>query len=655
MKTLSLILFAFLPITGVFCQDNFLAKLPVSGGISELGVSPNEELWFATKTGNVYYTRQIGQLWHLGPFGSLDKYAYSSGNLFERLNVLSEDTMMLSGFTGNTIEWSGDHGKSWQKISFGKDSWIDACYANNHGKIWMSGSSQLIYYSNDYGKTWRSFDKVEATGNLRFSTIHFSPDDKVGLFGSFWNVLYRTIDNCQTWEKLPTPLSQDKYQRLSKSDRPDIRKIRIYGDNYIINQQGKVYISKSDSINWVLIPDAENFEVTESKELFIIHNDLSISKYDTHFSSVWKSEQKLQSYPLAITVRNNKLFVLGNEMVYKIDPNEFISSRMLTDEVPIDEPYTKVTFEDEEYGFEDQDILQFDKAKQQWKKILTADFNIRSATIFDNQLVVSNYNLTHVRKYDKQSNSLMEYRLPDALFSESIVAEILFEQGSQGCFHMNNSSKTYKKKGDKFLLDNQSSTKNFLPNSAKEISPATIQQLIQLIDRSKFSKVSIGDLKIGAKDISAYKTMIDSLENDSKSDKQPVFFRGLYSLPGENVDFNFYRSVADSLSLVDPEEINKAFWRAYGNWSTTRNWTRVTFVLQNGKEIVIENGDDVPNYLFTPWHVNYDGLHFGTNSILLGEQINTITGGDFFDQEACKKKYAIFKIVDYLYRKKLAI
>lgn len=84
----------------------------------------------------------------------------------------------------------------------------------------MSGNSQLIYYTEDNGKTWTSFDKVEPTGNLRFSTIHFAKDEQTGLFGSFWNVLYKTTDNCQNWEKLPTPLSQENMKDFRKKNDP---------------------------------------------------------------------------------------------------------------------------------------------------------------------------------------------------------------------------------------------------------------------------------------------------------------------------------------------------------------------------------------------------------------------------------------------------
>ena len=73
----------------------------------------------------------------------------------------------------------------------------------------------------------------------------------------------------------------------------------------------------------------------------------------------------------------------------------------------------------------------------------------------------------------------------------------------------------------------------------------------------------------------------------------------------------------------------------------------------NLKKLIIENSDDKPNYLYTPWVVDFEGLKFRTNSILFGQQIDEITNGQFFTEVARDKNYAIFKIADYLYKKKL--
>lgn len=162
------------------------------------------------------------------------------------------------------------------------------------------------------------------------------------------------------------------------------------------------------------------------------------------------------------------------------------------------------------------------------------------------------------------------------------------------------------------------------------------------------------DLKITDNEIKEFKKFIDKEEQRIKKSGIDRFdFDNLYSFPGENTDFNFYKSIADSLFTLSEEEINNAFWQAYGNWSTTTDWRRIIFVFQNGKKLIIENSDDKPNYLYSPWIVDFEGLKFRTNSILFGQQIDEITNGHFFKEIARDKNYAIFKIADYMYRKKL--
>lgn len=187
-----------------------------------------------------------------------------------------------------------------------------------------------------------------------------------------------------------------------------------------------------------------------------------------------------------------------------------------------------------------------------------------------------------------------------------------------------------------------------------EIEVNKIEKIVDIIDKSRFSKVSLTDLNIIENDINEFKKFIDKEEQRiNKSGIGRFDFDNFYSFPGENTDFNFYRSVADSLFTLSEEAINNAFWQAYGTWSTTTDWRRVIFVFQNGKKLIIENSDDKPNYLYTPWVVDFEGLKFRTNSILFGQQVDEITNGQFFNEVARDKNYAIFKITDYMYRKKL--
>lgn len=660
-KILHSVLLLCLPLTG-FSQNEYLARLPISGAVSELGISPSEEIWIGTRAGNVYYTRQIGELWHYGPFTSKDEYSHSGNGSFDRVSFLSVDTMMISGFihgdNGNQdfIYRSVNHGKTWDRVRFGNSSWLDAAYVNKNGKAWMSGSSQLIYHTSDYGKTWKTFPKVEQTGNLRFSTIYFTSDEKTGLFGSFWNVLYRTNDNCKSWEKLPTPLSQTKYTRLSKHDRPDIRKVRMFGGYYIINQQGRVFITKSDSIDWEQLSNVVDFEVTETDRLYVVKQDRSVELYDSGFKPVWKSESKLKANPKAIAVRNESLFALTYETIYKVDPEVFTSSDLFTDEVPIPEPYATVKYGGEVYGIQNKDILRYDKKSKSWYRYMTADFPIGNATVFDNRLLIADANLKQYYALDEQLVQLTGYDLPRSLFdtSQNSVAEFHIETGSQGCFHSDNSRRSYVRKGDRLVLDTKRSTAGYLSNMPNEIYSNLLQQFIETVDESRLQTVSFTSLQLSNKDIAEFNSFIDREEKQIKKTGIDRFKTDeLYAFPGENIDFGFYKNVADSLAYIPDEVIDEAFMQDYGNWSTTTEWRRVIFVFEDGKKLIVESSSDKPNYLHVPWTVDFEGLKFKSNSIYFGRMVDELTRGDFFLGTAAEKNYALFKIADYLYRRKV--
>lgn len=662
VKGLALVILIVLAPSLGFSQSEYLARLPVSGAVSELGVSPSEEIWIGTRAGSVYYTKQIGELWHFGPFTSKDGHSLSSSGSFDRVSFFSKDTMMISGFIhgekGNQdfVYRSVDHGKTWVMVRFGKSSWLDAAYVNNNGKAWMSGSSQLIYHSDDYGITWKTFPKVEQTGNLRFSTIHFARDGRTGLFGSFWNVLYKTPDNCKTWQKLPTPLSQDKYRRLSKDVRPDIRKVRMFGEYYIINQQGRVFITKSDKIDWERLGNVVDFEVTESDRLYLVTQDHSVELYDSDFKPVWKSESKLGAQPTAIAVRNESLFALTYETVYKISPTAFTASELLTDEVPIPEPYVKVKYRGEEYGFQNRDILRYERKSKRWYRFMTTDFPIGNATVFDNRLLVADATLKHYFSLNEADKRLEEYHLPRSLFdtSQNSITEFHIETGSQGCFHSDNSRRTYVRKGNQFVLNRKVSTAGYLSRMPNEIDGKQLNQYIEAIDGSRLQPVSLDDLRLSDKDIAAYKNFIDKEEKQIKKSGINRFdSNNLYTFPGENTDFGFYRSVADSLSSLPAEVIDEAFMQDYGNWSTTTEWRRVVFVFEDGKKVIVESSSDKPNYLHVPWTVDFEGLKFKSNSIQFGHMVDELTNGDLFVSAAGDKNYALFKIADYLYRRNI--
>lgn len=635
-------------------QNEFLAKLPVIGYVSELGISPSKEIWMASTAGNVYYTKEFGDLWHIGPYGSLDPMVYISGETYERINFLSDDVLIISGFIQQSgkpdfIYRSQDKGKTWDKLVFGKSSWIDAAHFTMNGKGWMSGSSQLIYYTEDYGKTWVEKSKVEKKGNLRFSTIHFDKSQSTGLFGSFWNRIYRTTDNCETWERIETPLQQGKYEKISKEHKPDIRKIRILGDNYIVNQQGRVYYSKADNIEWLPLPTVVDFEVSDNLG-YLITDDFKVQLIDQNFSKTWTSIKSLNNLPQAVKVIDSALYAYVDDEIFRVSPSAFEKSELLTADIPIPEPYTQINFKNEKYGFVGTDILRYDKNR--WRRFLKSPFPIGNVAIFRDKLIIADLSLNTRLEVAVTSNELLNYDLPkDILGPNQKLKSLTIGLGSIGCFHHNDQTRVYKVKRNVLKL---SGSGNFLNNMPKQIDLKVANRIISIANNSRLDELTLEDLMLQPSDYSSFKSFISKKELEIKKNGINRFEYGdPYQFPGEKTDFEFYKRVADSLSSIDNIIISDVFSTGYGNWSTTKIWHQLIFDFQNGAQLIISNSDDIPNYLYAPWVINFNGLEYKTNSLEIGRLINELTKGEFYEEHADDPKYAIFKIADFMYRRKL--
>lgn len=653
-----LLLFLFLSNLG-FTQEEYLANLPIRGAVSEIGISPSEKLWIATKPGNTYYTDSIQGLWH---FGSLQPKGITGGGIYERVNFFSEDTLMISGYIhgeeSNTdfVLWSGNRGRTWEEIQFGKDSWIDAAYINDNGKAWMSGSSQLIYYTEDSGRTWQEFDKIEKKKSvLRFSTIHFSKDESLGLFGSFWNKIYKTRDNCKTWERVPTPLDQNKYERLSKKHRPDIRKIRTFGNYYLINQQGNVYWSEIDLVDWKELPQVKDFEVSENESVYLLDKNLKVELRDSKFQVVFKSEDSLGTYPRAIGVRNNNFFAFTGNKIYKINQSDFKDSKLLTEEIPIPKPRLRLMYRSEPYGFEGNTVFKFNKKKNNWYRFMELDFFISNAVLRDDKITIADNTLKNRYVLDTAEKKLKKYNLPESLFdlSSNPVKNISFAIGSYGCFHKNSELREYRLKNQSFVLKrNEGETFSNMP---PEIDILTINDLVKEVDASRYQNNKVKDLGIKVNDLENFKKFISKSEKRiAKKGIDSFDNLGAYSFPGENTDFQFYKQVADNFDSIPEAVLDRVFAQGSSIWSTTTNWRKVTLEFKNGRILTIENSSFKPNYLNTPWTINHDGLLLTSNSILLADRINKLTKGGMFNGTIGKKNFAIFQIADYLYRQSLA-
>jgi len=211
--------------------------------------------------------------------------------------------------------------------------------------------------------------------------------------------------------------------------------------------------------------------------------------------------------------------------------------------------------------------------------------------------------------------------------SKKEISEFYIEKGSRGCFHREEAKRSYIRKQDQFIFDQSTSSNHFLPGAPGYINKETIHQLVSAIDSSQSRLVSITDLDLTPQDIVAFKNFIDLEEQrirkdgiDFSDDESLYFFRD------ENIDFTFYKNIADSVMNMPKELITQAFWSTSEILSTTTNWRRITFIFKDKTKLTVENSNYIPNYLYVPWIVNYQGIKFKSNSIVFGKLLHQLTG-----------------------------
>lgn len=646
------ILFALLWCVSLFAQHPFSAPLPVSGAHS-LGITSSGKLWIVTKPGDTFYSESIDSLWH---YGTIRKNDEISGGIFEEASFFDDKKGVISGYIQGKeydtqfVYRTVDSGKTWSKVVFGKESWIDAVWVTTGGKAWMSGSSQLIYYSDDFGASWKEFGKVEKNSNLRFSTIHFTEDASIGMFGTFGNnKIYKTTDNCKHWDQVPTPYAQGKYKKLSKSIRPEINKIRITPDKkyYMVNQQGHIFYTVASEINWTLLPDVIDFEIAENGQIYVVNKDFTVSVLDANLKQEFTSVEKFKSSPYSLKVKNNCLYALSQGYVYKINKEHFIAKEMFTDEVPIPHPDIFVDDKDGVVGFSKNRVLLYDDVLKQWHCYMELPFFVGAASQKDDKILLTSYTGEHFL-YDLKSRSTKEYTMPETIINVSgKVASLKFEIGSRGCFHNSVKFVLYKVSGDNLMLAEEKELEGF-PES---IPLAKVDQFIVEINKSVKQKPNISDFGFSESDYKKFLDFINQSERNFAKGKQNNTSEGM-ALPGENVDFGFYRNYIKEMPNLSSDKLDEIFKSPSYIWSTTTNWKKVEVAFNDGTTLILQNDNYSKGYYCLPWYTSYKGLMFSCNSIKAGAVIDNITEGRFFDKSEKNKVRAMLEIVNYIFLEK---
>ena len=231
-------------------QPDEKTLLKFESGAFSMGVNNHEQICVGTRVGEVAFTDSVKGFWRKGNINP-GSGSSLSGELIDNVCYFNADTAFVSGFINNKNKYNiiyhtVDGGKKWKPVDFGMDGWVDdAAYLDN-GEAWLSVAGAGIAYTKDYGFTWRSLSIPYL--KERFAKIYFN-SKREGIIGSLWNVMAYTQDNCRNWTTIPTPLSQEKYKKTNPQGRPQIDRVAIFKDYFLVIQENLVFYSRRDTVN----------------------------------------------------------------------------------------------------------------------------------------------------------------------------------------------------------------------------------------------------------------------------------------------------------------------------------------------------------------------------------------------------------------------
>jgi len=608
MKLFTCLLILSLSFLQVHAQENMPLKF--SSYARKLCVTPQGRLFITTKDGEVAVTDSLNGYWHKIP--PQNGGSSFDGPLLEQGDFFNKDTGFVSGWIynkgeHNIIYHTKNGGQSWKAVKFGVDGWIDdACHLDN-GEAWLSVGGKGIIYTTDYGLSWKRLSNPEQ--NQRFACIYFNTK-REGLIGSLWNMLALTLDNYTYWRIIPTPLDQKKYNKTNLQSRPEINCTAIFNDYLLVNQEGLIFYTKRDTINWIPLPDYTNF-VTDAANsaLFFQLKSGGFIKADNAFKPLFKTA--IKSKILDATCRNGDLFVMTDKEIIQLLANNTVRSSFIRTNQDVD-------VEPEDIGFDlgsiDNSIYVQKEYGGQWEYVLTLPFKTDSGYLraLENNRILYYKGKDSVYDYNIATNRVEKRDLRQMFNSFRMpgIKKIVYSSGSQGCFHGYSYELVYEKANGNFRLSHTKPNGNprlVLETDIEEIDEGAVNDFVKSLPDFYDKYPSIQSLGFTESDFEKCKRDIIKFRNNpggyERAQKDGTFY--LYK---NNIDFDRLLSIVDTIKQLNDTTLSSVLTQIDETSSTTTNWVSLTIENGDNSTMTIINQSSAANALYFPWQVSIDGV-----------------------------------------------
>ncbi|MBS1663802.1 MAG: hypothetical protein JST68_22345 [Bacteroidetes bacterium] len=629
---------------------------------ASLSITPDRRVCLLTKAGEVAIPAEKANTWNLV---SPKDYTLS-GPIFENINFFNRDTGFVSGFiyegkqVYDVYYRTTDGGKKWEMRRFPDAGWADKAVHLDNGEAWVviAGSGH-IDYSNDYGVSWQRINTPEP--KQRFTSLFFNKSGE-GFIGSLWDYLSYTNDNGQTWRNVPTPLDQRAYEKTDINARPEIDRTAIFKDYLIVKQNGLLFFTRKDSIRWRPLLGYRDFIADNNTNALFLIDKKTVFKVDDDL-------QPIATYPIDGDLSTGSfnaglLAFWDGRQLATIDEKGVVSKTPLyTDEVSekVIKPWSVGYWENgEEIGYLNGKLYvkkNFDD--KNWEYLTTLPFKAGQDSLWmigkDSLLLKGR--LDTLTYYDLKTKRLTVTTEANSIrtFCQQKISKVVFETGSQGCFHYYKDYVIYKRNDEGVFEFEKNGTKGMdhkggLYGYPDEISGGKVESFVQGFPAALNELPSIKAMTFTPADYEKARKDIREFQQRIKQNKtsRGIEEKGFW-MNENNLDFNRLLSLPDSVARLDSMRVDKLLDNMSPNFSTTTNWTAINLISEQGEVLTIRNSYDCkPNSFLFPWVVSLNGFRITRNSIAVNRFI-----GETYPRFVADEGHAdiIEHLVQKLYKK----
>ncbi|PSL45668.1 hypothetical protein CLV51_104375 [Chitinophaga niastensis] len=596
MKYTLCLLCTLLLVSRCIAQENdynqhffkFNSYLKFSFGVNEHG-----QLMLCNEKGELVVAKQVKGKWERLHEGLKDIF-------YEHLLFFNNDTGIIVSngdffhfIAGSTVLQTSDGGRSWERVLLTEvaSRRIDDGTYLNSGQAWLFYSSGYdnsqvadkpasdtpvvrrtpgcIYYTNDFGHTWLSFKTPG--NNQRFCHIFFN-DQQQGLIGSLWNVLAYTADNCSSWNTLPTPLDQGKYNKTAICNRPQINNVAIWNDYFLVRQEELVFYSKRNKINWKCLPGIKDFFTdAATSSLYFVSDRNEVNKINSRLQSEKKYTQR--ALYLNAVCKNGSFYTWDGSHVTQYRPDgEIVSSPLYAGKSVEWQPTAVGHSGDTTYGLSDNKLYQQQTYGLNWDYNSDLPFKINKGTamiVAGKQLLYTPGN-DSLYYYGIDTKQLKKVTVQESLsaFYQQPVKSIAFIM--RGSVFMKEDTVVYKRNNQQF--ERPQSTANetdtgWIVKMPATISTGSIDSLAGNIKNSCYQYDKIADFKFSKQEYQHCKKQINTFQLAVKAHVIPESPAADFWININNLNFDRLIDLVDSIPLLDSLKLHKILVLPEGLWS----------------------------------------------------------------------------------------